>query len=212
MTRRRSKWRIGPIPQARLRQVGQSIDGERGGRNVVFVCLAAGRGRRMEPLTTYLHKAMIPFSGIPLLAYSLLSIPRQAEVVMVVNYLSDQITGYFGRCYMGRNITYFEQVDPKGTGDALFQVFQCLRPKLPTVVWQADQLMFPWEIDMLCDSEPNVAICSRTTHGIRDVWAVEAFAQRPAASKGPSRGRRVSRTSNSSGPRLEEDNRPASET
>ncbi|HEV2327779.1 MAG TPA: sugar phosphate nucleotidyltransferase, partial [Verrucomicrobiae bacterium] len=41
----------------------------------MFVCLAAGRGTRMQPLTNYLHKAMIPFFGVPLLAYGILAVP-----------------------------------------------------------------------------------------------------------------------------------------
>ncbi len=140
----------------------------------MFVCLAAGRGERMKPMTNYLHKAMIPFSGLPFLAYSLLAIPAGSEVVIIVNYLSDQIRGYFNNRYHGRTIRYLQQRDPRGTGDALFQFSQAYHPRHPVVVWQGDQLIFPDEIEILSRSEPNAAIWSDTPAGLQDLglWKI----------------------------------------
>src|SRR5580704_8112677 len=81
-----------------------------------YVCLAAGQGKRMQPLTRYLHKAMIPFAGLPFLAYSILSVPGGSEIVIVVNCFSEQIINYFGESYEGRRIQYLKQTNPKGTG------------------------------------------------------------------------------------------------
>jgi choline kinase len=141
----------------------------------MFVCLAAGRGKRMKPLTNYLHKAMIPFSGIPFLAYSLLCIPQNSEVIIMVNYLSKQITDFFGDSYKGRKISYLKQNDPKGTGDALFQFSEAYHPKHPVIVWQADQMIFPDEIKALSQGEPNAAICSDTDRGLFDLgfWKIK---------------------------------------
>jgi choline kinase len=141
----------------------------------MFVCLAAGRGKRMQPLTNYLHKAMIPFSGLPLLAYGILAVPEGSEIVIVVNYLKDQIAAYFGEMFHGRKIRYFIQNNPNGTGDALFQFGAAYRPARPIVVWQADQLIFPGEIEILSRAEPNAGIVSDTPRGVLDLgfWKIE---------------------------------------
>jgi hypothetical protein len=135
----------------------------------MFVCLAAGRGKRMQPLTNYLHKAMIPFFGAPLLAYSILAVPEGSEIVIIVNYLKEQIAGYFGDTFRGRKISYFTQTDPKGTGDALFQFGAAYRPVQPIIVWQADQMIFPDEIEILSRAEPNAGIFSDTPRGLLDL-------------------------------------------
>ncbi|HEV2454976.1 MAG TPA: sugar phosphate nucleotidyltransferase [Verrucomicrobiae bacterium] len=141
----------------------------------MFVCLAAGRGTRMQPLTNYLHKAMIPFGGMPLLAYAMLAVPEGSEIVIVVNYLKDQIASYFGDEFRGRKIRYFEQADPKGTGDALFQFGAAYRPDQPVIVWQADQMIFRQEIEILSRTGPNAGIFSDTPRGLLDLgfWRIE---------------------------------------
>ncbi len=129
----------------------------------------------MQPLTNYLHKAMIPFWGEPLMAYGILAVPEGSEIVIVVNYLKEQITNYFGDSYRGRKIRYFTQSNPKGTGDALFQFGEAYRPAQPIIVWQADQLIFPNEIEILSRTEPNAGIFSDTPLGLFDLgfWRIE---------------------------------------
>lgn len=129
----------------------------------------------MRPLTDYIHKSMIPFSGIPLLAYSMATIPQRSKVVIIVNHLADQIAQYFGNSHAGLDITYLKQSDPQGTGDALYQFFEAYRPAESVIVWQADQLMFPEEIDLLAASDANAAIYAQTEAGPRDVglWKIQ---------------------------------------
>jgi choline kinase len=129
----------------------------------------------MAPLSNYLHKAMVPFQGTPLLAYSLLSIPKRSEVVIVVNHLHEQITKYFGNSYKGRRIQYFKQVNPKGTGDALVQFSKAYHPKEPVIVWQADQIVYANEISRLQASEPDAAVVSDTGQGLVDIglWKIK---------------------------------------
>lgn len=129
----------------------------------------------MKPLTNYIHKCMIPFSGFPLLAYSPLSIPEGAEVVIIVNYLEEQIANYFGDSYQGKRIRYLKQKDPQGTGDALFQFSEAYQPKHPVVVRQADQMIFPEEVGALTSHEPNAAVCSESSDGRLDLgfWKIK---------------------------------------
>jgi hypothetical protein len=141
----------------------------------MYLCLAAGRGQRMKPLTHYLHKAMIPFFGVPFLAYSLAAIPKKSKVTIVVNYLSEQIIAYFGNHYRGLDISYMRQADPKGTGDALYQYGQARRPVNSIIVWQADQILLPHELTVLSDNEADSVVYSQTTNGICDVglWKIK---------------------------------------
>ncbi len=129
----------------------------------------------MEPLSAYLHKAMIPFGGFPLLAYSILSVPKGSEIIMVVHHLQDQIAAYFGGSFRGRKIRYFTQHNPQGTGDALFQFAEAFHPAQPVITWQADQMIFPEEIEILSRTEPNAGIFSDTPRGVRDLgfWIIE---------------------------------------
>jgi molybdopterin-guanine dinucleotide biosynthesis protein A len=139
-----------------------------------FVCLAAGRGTRMEPLSAYLHKAMIPFYGVPLLAHSILSLPKGSDVIIVVHHLKEQIAAYFGDSWRGRKIRYFTQRNPQGTGDALVQFAEAFQPVQPIIVWQADQMIFPEEIEILSRSEPNAGIFADTSRGLFDLgfWKI----------------------------------------
>lgn len=123
----------------------------------------------MKPLTNYLHKAMVPFSGIPFLAYSFNSIPEGADVVVIVDYLKEQIINYFGTSYRGRKITYLTQVNPKGTGDALVQFAEAYRPAGPIVVWQADQLLFPEDVFRICASAANAILFSEAHEGLHEI-------------------------------------------
>ena len=123
----------------------------------------------MRPLTNYLHKAMIPFYGLPFLAYSFLALPPKCTVVIVVNHLSTQLTSYFGAEYNGRRIQYLKQVAPKGTGDALVQFSKAYNPRSPVVVWQADQLIVPDDVNLMCHSKPNSVLYSETSDGLREI-------------------------------------------
>jgi NDP-sugar pyrophosphorylase family protein len=140
----------------------------------MIICLAAGRGERLKPITTYLHKAMIPFCGLPFLAYSLCSLDENVRVTLVVNYLSQQIKAYFGVCFRGRRINYFTQQNPAGTGDALFQIFERYKPHEPVIVWQADQLIYRHEFAAISKSDANAILYSRANGGRKEIglWKV----------------------------------------
>ena len=84
------------------------------------IILAAGEGKRMRPLTLTTPKPMIPVLGKPLLHHIVDSLPKEiTTVIFVVGYKGDQIRGYFGKTFEGREIIYVEQNEPLGTGHAL---------------------------------------------------------------------------------------------
>ena len=62
------------------------------------IILAAGRGTRLQPLTTDLPKPMIPLLGRPVMAYIVEHLVAQGvqEIMVNVSHMADQIERYFG--------------------------------------------------------------------------------------------------------------------
>ncbi|OYT32482.1 hypothetical protein DRJ22_03255 [Candidatus Woesearchaeota archaeon] len=85
------------------------------------VVLAGGKGKRLEPLTFEIPKAMVPVNGMPIIEIILkqLSEIGVKEVVIVVNYLKEKIMDFVGDNIFGMKITYAVQKEAKGDGDAL---------------------------------------------------------------------------------------------
>ncbi|MFB6112692.1 MAG: bifunctional sugar-1-phosphate nucleotidylyltransferase/acetyltransferase [Halodesulfurarchaeum sp.] len=88
------------------------------------VILAAGAGRRLEPLTNRRPKPMIPLANKPLLEYVLEAVTEAGveEIVLVVGYERERIQSYFGDGDdWGVDIEYAQQPKQIGTGDAVLQ-------------------------------------------------------------------------------------------
>src|SRR3989338_9615982 len=83
------------------------------------VILAAGRGTRMEELTTAVPKPMLLVDGKTLLEHKLDALPDEIqEVVIIVGHLSDVIKMHYTSTYRGRTLTYVEQTELNGTAGA----------------------------------------------------------------------------------------------
>ncbi|MEY4745028.1 MAG: Glucose-phosphate thymidylyltransferase [Candidatus Parcubacteria bacterium] len=84
------------------------------------VIMAAGLGTRLRPHTLTVPKPMLEVAGRPILEWTFASLPPEIdEIVLVVNYLKEQIVARFGDEHDGRRVRYVEQTELKGTGDAL---------------------------------------------------------------------------------------------
>lgn len=87
------------------------------------VILAAGKGKRLHPITSTLPKPMIPIGGTPLLEYSVLSLKEIGitEVLIVVGYQDQIIKDYFGDGAekFNINISYISQTEHLGTAHAV---------------------------------------------------------------------------------------------
>ncbi len=93
------------------------------------VILAAGVGTRLRPLTNTTPKPMLKVGGKPILEHLLSSLPEEiTEVIVVVEYLREQIENYFGLSFFGKKITYATQGEMKGTYGALYSAKKYLRP------------------------------------------------------------------------------------
>ena len=85
------------------------------------VILAAGRGTRMEELTTAVPKPMLLVDGKTLLEHKLDALPDEIQqVIIIVGHLSDVIKMQYKGTYRGRTLTYVEQTELNGTAGALW--------------------------------------------------------------------------------------------
>jgi bifunctional UDP-N-acetylglucosamine pyrophosphorylase/glucosamine-1-phosphate N-acetyltransferase len=86
------------------------------------VVLAAGEGKRLQPITSTRPKHLIRVGGKPILEHCLkaLRICGIEEAVIVVHYMADLIRQYFGDGErFGLRIKYVEQTAMIGTGNAV---------------------------------------------------------------------------------------------
>lgn len=74
----------------------------------------------MKDLTNNVPKPMLQIKGKPILAYKLEALPEEIdEVIFVIGYLGNQIRQFFGNEYVGKKISYIEQILLNGSGGAL---------------------------------------------------------------------------------------------
>ncbi|NJL92202.1 MAG: nucleotidyltransferase family protein [Anaerolineae bacterium] len=94
------------------------------------IILAGGKGTRMRPLTERTPKPLLAVQGRPILGWALAGLrPHAQHVLIVVNYLAEQIAAYMQQqaLYPAGSYTLVPQEpEPLGTGHAL----QCCAPHL----------------------------------------------------------------------------------
>ncbi|MFQ5976002.1 MAG: bifunctional sugar-1-phosphate nucleotidylyltransferase/acetyltransferase [Candidatus Hydrothermarchaeales archaeon] len=86
------------------------------------VILAAGRGTRLEPVTSDLSKCMLPLVGKPILEHILNSVKDVGieEAIIIVGYMKEKIKDHFGDgSNLGLNLEYIDQVEMEGTAHAI---------------------------------------------------------------------------------------------
>lgn len=84
------------------------------------IILAAGLGTRLRPYTLETPKPLLPVRGRPILDWALGALPPAVDrVVVVVNYLAEQIEAYLRRQTHVKEWAVVRQEQPRGTGDAL---------------------------------------------------------------------------------------------
>ncbi|MBY8987130.1 MAG: NTP transferase domain-containing protein [Candidatus Lokiarchaeota archaeon] len=87
------------------------------------VIIAAGKGKRLHPITSTIPKPMIPIAGKPLLEHSILNLKEIGitEILIIVGYREDIIKDYFGdgRINFNVKIEYISQIEHLGTAHAV---------------------------------------------------------------------------------------------
>ena len=116
------------------------------------VILAAGKGTRMQPLTYDMPKAMLPVKGRPFLEYMFDFLPEEInEVIIVVNYLGEQIKEHFGNEWNGRKIKYVVQEKLNGTGGAVHSCKDFLKGKF--MVLNGDDFYYKNDLSKLAKQD-----------------------------------------------------------
>ena len=83
------------------------------------VILAAGLGTRLRPHTLSTPKPLLPVQGRPILDWIVAALPPVDRLIVVVNYLAEQVEAYLrGQPHVKDWVAVRQEV-PRGTGDAL---------------------------------------------------------------------------------------------
>ena len=135
-----------------------------GTAGVSAVILAAGEGRRLEPLTNRRPKPMVPVANRPLLEHVLEAVVAAGidHVVFVVGYRQERIRNHFGDGdEWGIDVEYVEQSTQLGTGHAVLQAEPAVDG--PFAVVNGDRIVDPSIVTTVCDraasgETPTVAV------------------------------------------------------
>lgn len=90
------------------------------------IILAAGKGTRLRPYTEATPKPLLLVQGRPILDWIIGALPPVERLIVVVNYLAEQIEQYLAQQPHVRNWITVRQAEPRGTGDALMSCRQAV--------------------------------------------------------------------------------------
>lgn len=125
------------------------------------VILAAGRGTRLEELTTDKPKVMCEVRGKPILEHTLdkLRAAGVKKAVIVVHYKKEHIIEYFGDSHDGMHIVYVEQKKMQGTADAVLTAQKHITDSL--FLCLAGDVMFEQQLlsKVLKHKKPVITVC-----------------------------------------------------
>jgi mannose-1-phosphate guanylyltransferase len=111
----------------------------RGFVEISSVLLAAGRGKRMRPLTDRIPKPALPVLDVPLAAWGLAALTQHARPTVVnVSHLADQVVAALRVTGIGGWEPLVEGVDAYGTAGTLRALRDRLGPRV--VTWNGDAL------------------------------------------------------------------------
>jgi D-glycero-alpha-D-manno-heptose 1-phosphate guanylyltransferase len=130
------------------------------------IILAGGFGTRLQGVVSDVPKPMAPIGDKPFLALLISYLKRNGvrEVVLSVHYMKEKIEEYFGDRFRGVSIKYAHEDEPLGTGGAIVNSLNILRPKNPVLVINGDTFL---NIDIGAlirkhkDSESKITIALR---------------------------------------------------
>jgi histidinol-phosphate/aromatic aminotransferase/cobyric acid decarboxylase-like protein/choline kinase len=157
------------------------------------IILAAGRGRRMEPLSRHCHKALLDIGGTTILGRALDSLigAGVSPITVVTGYRADDIVGFIDAEYPDAAVRYVmnENYDTTNNIVSLALALENLEYDEDVILVECDLIFDPGLIKELLDyPAKNVAMVDRyrtgmdgTVVAVEDGYVSQVF---PAASQG----------------------------
>jgi NDP-sugar pyrophosphorylase family protein len=105
--------------------------------------LAAGYGKRLEPLTKAVPKPMVPVANKPIMQYNIELLKRYGikEIAANIHYFPEQVENYFGDgSHFGVNLRYSFEEDLLGTAGGVLRMAQLMDIKDTFIVLSSDVL------------------------------------------------------------------------
>lgn len=119
----------------------------------------------MMPLTADRPKPLLELLGKPLLEHILEVLPEAVtEVLIVVGYKGEMIREYFGNEWHGKTITYVDQKEQLGTGDALWACRSYIEPGERFLIIYADDLRDAKTLARAVDKKENAIFVARVQY------------------------------------------------
>ena len=107
------------------------------------VILCAGFGTRMQPLTYYVNKGLVPVAGRPILEHIVSKLVRHGlrHFVVAISHLGEQVEHYFGSGErFGCEMRFVHSLEPVGTAGELHKMRELLAPEDHFLVHYGDIL------------------------------------------------------------------------
>jgi NDP-sugar pyrophosphorylase family protein len=140
---------------------------------MIAVILAAGRGTRMGMLTTETPKPMLKVHGKNLIERKLEVLPKEiTKVIIVVGYLKESITDYFGTSWNGIAIEYVEQAVLSGTGGAIDLCKEHLVQEEQFLVLMGDDLYSQDDLADIISNKYSILVANQGIEGRKKGWQV----------------------------------------
>ena len=114
------------------------------------VILAAGKGERLQPLTDYKPKAMLPICNKPLIEYQIDMLKEKVEeIAVVVGYLGEEIRKYI------KDVNFYKDEKIKGTASALYSVRNFVDDEFILIY---GDIFFDGNIDKILETPNSMAV------------------------------------------------------
>lgn len=138
------------------------------------VILAAGRGSRMGELTTTTPKPLLPIAGKTILDWKIDHLPDCiSEVVLVVNYLSEQFVDHMRVHHPDVAVTFVYQLESRGTYDAVYSAREHLMGE-KFLVLGGDDLFDKAELTAMIDGGYGIGVQKFPMPAWYDVCDIDA--------------------------------------
>lgn len=115
--------------------------------------LAAGEGSRLRPLTDHVPKPMLPIQGQAVVERLLGQLTRAGveHVTVVIGYRGDMLRTFIERVASGLELSFVEQPERRGTGDALQLALAAGLDRADTIMAASDTWWRDEDVNKLID-------------------------------------------------------------